>query len=205
VFVSITLSVCGDVSVILYSDFVEAHWPVVTISLRRAWSVVAIVVDFVQDCEILIAGISKVGGNHGDRALAYRELLGRNSDGRAAGIGREPAAAETSGQQRKRDRIAVADEECGRFLVLSAKKNLAAAAHQRERVREINGSGGKGEEIRWAVGPSPFGWVIVGETEKGLCWLSLAASQTVAGGESGSPDETPTLTGVVMRKYSPAC
>jgi AraC family transcriptional regulator of adaptative response/methylated-DNA-[protein]-cysteine methyltransferase len=34
--------------------------------------------------------------------------------------------------------------------------------------------GGKGEEIRWAVGPSPFGCVIVGETDRGLCWLSLA-------------------------------
>lgn len=36
--------------------------------------------------------------------------------------------------------------------------------------------GGKGEEIRWAVGPSPFGWVIVGGTHRGLCWLSLAAT-----------------------------
>ena len=36
--------------------------------------------------------------------------------------------------------------------------------------------GGEGEEIRWAVGPSPFGWVIVGETQRGLCWLSLAAT-----------------------------
>ena len=36
--------------------------------------------------------------------------------------------------------------------------------------------GGEGEEIRWAVGPSPFGWVIVGETHRGLCWLSLATT-----------------------------
>jgi AraC family transcriptional regulator of adaptative response/methylated-DNA-[protein]-cysteine methyltransferase len=36
--------------------------------------------------------------------------------------------------------------------------------------------GGKGEVIRWAVGPSPFGWVIVGETDRGLCWLSLGPS-----------------------------
>jgi AraC family transcriptional regulator of adaptative response/methylated-DNA-[protein]-cysteine methyltransferase len=36
--------------------------------------------------------------------------------------------------------------------------------------------GGKGEEIRWAAGPSPFGWVVVGETRRGLCWLSLAGS-----------------------------
>jgi AraC family transcriptional regulator of adaptative response/methylated-DNA-[protein]-cysteine methyltransferase len=37
--------------------------------------------------------------------------------------------------------------------------------------------GGKGEEIRWAAGPSPFGWVVVGETSRGLCWLSLAGSK----------------------------
>ncbi len=40
--------------------------------------------------------------------------------------------------------------------------------------------GGQGEEIRWAVGPSPFGWVIVGETQRGLCWLSLGASREQA-------------------------
>jgi AraC family transcriptional regulator of adaptative response/methylated-DNA-[protein]-cysteine methyltransferase len=49
--------------------------------------------------------------------------------------------------------------------------------------------GGKGEEIRWAVGPSPFGWVIVGETEKGLCWLSLAGSPAEA--EAGLREEFP--------------
>jgi len=40
--------------------------------------------------------------------------------------------------------------------------------------------GGKGEEIRWAAGPSPFGWVIVGETRRGLCWLSLAGTRAEA-------------------------
>jgi AraC family transcriptional regulator, regulatory protein of adaptative response / methylated-DNA-[protein]-cysteine methyltransferase len=40
--------------------------------------------------------------------------------------------------------------------------------------------GGEGEEIRWAAGRSPFGWVIVGETERGLCWLSLAATRAEA-------------------------
>jgi AraC family transcriptional regulator of adaptative response/methylated-DNA-[protein]-cysteine methyltransferase len=49
--------------------------------------------------------------------------------------------------------------------------------------------GGKGEEIRWAAGPSPFGWVIVGETERGLCWLSLAA--TPAEAEASLRDEFP--------------
>lgn len=52
--------------------------------------------------------------------------------------------------------------------------------------------GGEGEEIRWAVGPSPFGWVIVGETHRGLCWLSLAASPEQA--ETSLRDEFPAAT-----------
>jgi AraC family transcriptional regulator of adaptative response/methylated-DNA-[protein]-cysteine methyltransferase len=40
--------------------------------------------------------------------------------------------------------------------------------------------GGKGEQIAWATACSPFGWVIVGATERGLCWLSLAASKAEA-------------------------
>jgi len=38
--------------------------------------------------------------------------------------------------------------------------------------------GGRGERIGWASGLSPFGWVIVGATARGLCWLSLAASSS---------------------------
>lgn len=37
--------------------------------------------------------------------------------------------------------------------------------------------GGKGETIRWASGLSPFGWMIVGATARGLCWLSLASTR----------------------------
>jgi AraC family transcriptional regulator of adaptative response/methylated-DNA-[protein]-cysteine methyltransferase len=40
--------------------------------------------------------------------------------------------------------------------------------------------GGKGEQIRWCSAPSPFGWVIVGATGRGLCWLSLAATRAAA-------------------------
>ena len=40
--------------------------------------------------------------------------------------------------------------------------------------------GGKGEHIGWASGHSPFGWVIVGATARGLCWLSLAANAAEA-------------------------
>ena len=49
--------------------------------------------------------------------------------------------------------------------------------------------GGKGERIGWATALSPFGWVIVGATERGLCWLSLAA--TGAEAERSLRDEFP--------------
>ena len=52
--------------------------------------------------------------------------------------------------------------------------------------------GGQGEEIRWAAGPSPFGWVIVGETNRGLCWLSLAGSRAEA--EASLRQEFPAAT-----------
>lgn len=40
--------------------------------------------------------------------------------------------------------------------------------------------GGKGEQIEYTTARSPFGWVVVGATERGLCWLSLAASRAEA-------------------------
>ena len=40
--------------------------------------------------------------------------------------------------------------------------------------------GGKGEQIGWCAAQSPFGWVIVGATERGLCWLSLASTAAEA-------------------------
>jgi AraC family transcriptional regulator of adaptative response/methylated-DNA-[protein]-cysteine methyltransferase len=40
--------------------------------------------------------------------------------------------------------------------------------------------GGKGERIGFAAASSAFGWVIVGATERGLCWLSLAGSKIEA-------------------------
>jgi AraC family transcriptional regulator of adaptative response/methylated-DNA-[protein]-cysteine methyltransferase len=40
--------------------------------------------------------------------------------------------------------------------------------------------GGKDEQIGWCSAPSPFGRVIVGATERGLCWLSLADSEAEA-------------------------
>jgi len=40
--------------------------------------------------------------------------------------------------------------------------------------------GGKGERISWCSAPSPFGWVVVGSTGRGLCWLSLASTRAEA-------------------------
>jgi AraC family transcriptional regulator of adaptative response/methylated-DNA-[protein]-cysteine methyltransferase len=40
--------------------------------------------------------------------------------------------------------------------------------------------GGEGERIGWCAARSPFGWIIVGATERGLCWLSLAGTATEA-------------------------
>jgi AraC family transcriptional regulator, regulatory protein of adaptative response / methylated-DNA-[protein]-cysteine methyltransferase len=40
--------------------------------------------------------------------------------------------------------------------------------------------GGRGERIGYTAARTPFGWMIVGATERGLCWLSLAGSKTEA-------------------------
>ena len=52
--------------------------------------------------------------------------------------------------------------------------------------------GGKGERIGYAAARSPFGWMIVGATERGLCWLSLAGSKTEA--EETLRNEFPAAT-----------
>ncbi len=40
--------------------------------------------------------------------------------------------------------------------------------------------GGRGERIAFASAASPFGWMVVGATERGLCWLSLAGTKAEA-------------------------
>ncbi len=40
--------------------------------------------------------------------------------------------------------------------------------------------GGKGEQIGWCSARSPFGWIVVGSTQRGLCWLSLASTSAEA-------------------------
>jgi AraC family transcriptional regulator of adaptative response/methylated-DNA-[protein]-cysteine methyltransferase len=50
-------------------------------------------------------------------------------------------------------------------------------------------SGGRGESIGYATASSPFGWMIVGATERGLCWLALADTESAA--EQTLRDEFP--------------
>jgi AraC family transcriptional regulator of adaptative response/methylated-DNA-[protein]-cysteine methyltransferase len=52
--------------------------------------------------------------------------------------------------------------------------------------------GGRGERIGWACASSPFGWIIVGATERGLCWLALSA--TAAEAEASLREEFPAAT-----------
>jgi len=53
-------------------------------------------------------------------------------------------------------------------------------------------AGGRGEQIGWCSERTPFGWVIVGATERGLCWLSLASSEKEA--EASLRAEFPAAT-----------
>ena len=41
-------------------------------------------------------------------------------------------------------------------------------------------AGGKGERIGFATASTPFGWMVVAATERGLCWLALADTATEA-------------------------
>ena len=53
-------------------------------------------------------------------------------------------------------------------------------------------SGGRGEKIGYAVASSPFGWMIVGATERGLCWLALGGTSAEA--EASLREEFPAAT-----------
>jgi AraC family transcriptional regulator of adaptative response/methylated-DNA-[protein]-cysteine methyltransferase len=52
--------------------------------------------------------------------------------------------------------------------------------------------GGKGECIGYCAARSPFGWMIVGATERGLCWLALANTKEAA--EATLREEFPEAT-----------
>jgi AraC family transcriptional regulator of adaptative response/methylated-DNA-[protein]-cysteine methyltransferase len=53
-------------------------------------------------------------------------------------------------------------------------------------------AGGRGEQIGWASARTPFGWMIAGATERGLCWLSLAGGEDAA--EASLRAEFPAAT-----------
>ena len=40
--------------------------------------------------------------------------------------------------------------------------------------------GGKGERIAFCSAVSPFGWIVVGSTERGVCWLALGGTKAEA-------------------------
>jgi len=52
--------------------------------------------------------------------------------------------------------------------------------------------GGQGEQIDWCCARTPFGWVIVGATQRGLCWLSLAGTKDEV--EASLREEFPLAT-----------
>jgi len=52
--------------------------------------------------------------------------------------------------------------------------------------------GGRGEKIGFTTAPTAFGWVVVGATERGLCWLALAGSDAEA--EASLREEFPLAT-----------
>jgi AraC family transcriptional regulator of adaptative response/methylated-DNA-[protein]-cysteine methyltransferase len=52
--------------------------------------------------------------------------------------------------------------------------------------------GGRGERIGYTTAKSPFGWLIVGATTRGLCWLALGATSAEA--EASLREEFPLAT-----------
>src|ERR1035438_10355103 len=40
--------------------------------------------------------------------------------------------------------------------------------------------GGRGEQIGYTTAKSPFGWLVVGSTGRGLCWLALGSTSAEA-------------------------
>ena len=52
--------------------------------------------------------------------------------------------------------------------------------------------GGKGEQIGYTTARTPFGWMVVGATARGLCWLALGATSAEA--EASLREEFPLAT-----------
>ncbi len=62
-----------------------------------------------------------------------------------------------------------------------ADSNQACTATARRpgMTRLVYRRGGKGVTIRWAAADTPLGRLVIGATEVGLCWVSLAAGEDV--------------------------
>lgn len=52
--------------------------------------------------------------------------------------------------------------------------------------------GGRGEQISYTTARSPFGWLVVGSTSRGLCWLALGSTSAEA--EASLREEFPLAT-----------
>jgi AraC family transcriptional regulator of adaptative response/methylated-DNA-[protein]-cysteine methyltransferase len=52
--------------------------------------------------------------------------------------------------------------------------------------------GGRGEQIKYTTARSNFGWLVVGATDRGLCWLALGATSSQA--EASLREEFPLAT-----------
>jgi len=76
---------------------------------------------------------------------------------------------------RKRDSVTDAIYDAG-FGSSSRAYEGSALGMTPSRFRD----GGRGERIAFTSARSPYGWMIVGATERGLCWLSLAGSEAEA-------------------------
>jgi AraC family transcriptional regulator of adaptative response/methylated-DNA-[protein]-cysteine methyltransferase len=63
-------------------------------------------------------------------------------------------------------------------------------------------AGGKGERIGWAKAKTAFGWIVVGSTDRGLCWLALAG--TAAEAEATLKEEFPAAEFFRDASLSPA-
>jgi AraC family transcriptional regulator, regulatory protein of adaptative response / methylated-DNA-[protein]-cysteine methyltransferase len=63
--------------------------------------------------------------------------------------------------------------------------------------------GGRGENIRFTTARSAFGWLVVGATARGLCWLALASTSAEAEGSLRAEfplaaiERDPALAGIV--------
>ena len=63
--------------------------------------------------------------------------------------------------------------------------------------------GGEGVTIRWAATDTPLGRLVIGATDVGLCWVSLASSDATLLGELGAEFPRATIVGDDDRELRP--